>query len=131
MTVLDLDPELIKLIHPDYPTPIEAVNQKYREHTQEVVIAIVTWFDEQVPRHLVELAIPEGTLADLLIKANDNIAAVDKIHQPWASTRWGQQRCAGCGQQWPCKTNSALHGLPDRANQANSAPALDEGDKKP
>jgi hypothetical protein len=129
--ILDLDENLVKAIHPDYPTPIEAVNQKYRDHTQEVVIAIVTWFDEQVPRHLVELAIPEGTLVDLLAKANANMAAVDKIHQPWANTRWGQQRCAGCGQSWPCKTNSAVHGWPDQANRANSAPAVDPGDKKP
>lgn len=129
--ILDLDENLVKAIHPDYPTPIEAVNQKYREHTQEVVIAIVTWFDEQVPRHLVELVIPESTLVDLLAKATENIAAVEKIHQPWANTRWGQQRCAGCGQQWPCKTNSALYGFPDRAKEPNSAPALDPGDKKP
>lgn len=125
--ILDLDENLVKAIHPDYPTPIEVMNQKYREHTQEVVIAIVTWFDEQVPRHLVELALPAGMLTDALTEAVQKIAAADKIHQPWANTRWGAQRCAGCGQHWPCRTNSALYG----AKEPNSAPAVDPSDKKP
>lgn len=125
--ILDLDENLVKAIHPDYPTPIEVLNQKYREHTQEVVIAIVTWFDEQVPRHLVQLALPDDDMGKLLSEMAQTIHNAQKIHQPWANSRWGQQRCAGCGKPWPCNTSRALAG---NRTVGDSTPAVDRGDEK-
>lgn len=128
MPVLDIDESLVKLIHPDYPTPIHQVNEKYEEHAQEVIIAVVSWFDEQVPRHLVELSLPENDLGDALTELALMIHNAQKIHQPWANTRWGWRRCVGCGHQWPCNTARVLAG--NRA-VGNSAPAVDLDNKKP
>lgn len=131
MTDEVVDPHLVQLVHPDYPTVFPVVNGAYEDHTAEIIVKVIQWYQRRVPNMLVEIVLPESESTKMLAEAAEKIAEVEKIHQPWANTRWGQQRCAGCGQSWPCKTNSALYGWPDRANQANSAPAIDDSDKKP
>lgn len=120
--------ELIELVHPDYPTPVADVNQRYEEHAQQVIVTVVNWFDQQVPRHLVAIQLSEDDFGDTLANLASIIHNAQKIHQPWAGTRWGWQRCAGCGHQWPCNTARVLAG--NRA-VGNSAPAIDRDNKKP
>lgn len=91
-------PEVVQLIHPDYPTPIRQVNELYEKHAETVQSILTSYIDLRLPDDVTALF---GPLTDMLDR-------VIGLHQPYANTKWFDRKCRECYKEWPCPTAKAL-----------------------